>query len=114
MRTVLLGGAYRHDERRPHPQALTYRDGGHLFQTPGALVLSHRARSWVVVVLAAVGAAAEWLRHPSPMWVWVGGACVLAGAAALYPFAGWRRRALAAALLGLALTLTLVERQLQA
>jgi signal transduction histidine kinase len=67
-----------------------------------------------VVVLAAVGAAAEWLRQPSPLWVWVGWACVAAGAAALYPFAGWRRRALAAALLGLALTLALVERQLQA
>ncbi|MEP7226949.1 MAG: hypothetical protein ABI785_06290, partial [Gemmatimonadales bacterium] len=76
--------------------------------------MSHRARSWVVVVLAAIGAAAEWLRQPSPMWVWVGWACVLAGAAALYPFAGWRRRGLAAALLGLALTLALAQRQLQA
>jgi signal transduction histidine kinase len=65
-------------------------------------------------VLAAIGAAAEWLRQPSPMWVWVGWACVLAGAATLYPFGGWRRRALAAALLGLALTLALAQRQLQA
>jgi len=74
--------------------------------------LSHRARSWVVVVLAAVGAAAEWLRQPSPTWVWAGWACVLGGAAVLYPFEGWRRRALTATLLGLALSLTLAQRQL--
>jgi len=67
-----------------------------------------------VVVLAAIGAAAEWLRQPSPIWVWVGWACVLAGAFALYPFEGRRRRALAAALLGLALSLTLAQRQLRA
>ena len=74
--------------------------------------MSHRARSWVVVVLAAVGAAAEWLRQPSPTWVWAGWACVLGGAAVLYPFEGWRRRALTATLLGLALSLTLAQRQL--
>ena len=67
-----------------------------------------------MVVLAAVGAAAEWLRQPSPIWVWVVAACVLAGAAALYPFEGWRRRALAAALLGLALSLALAQWKLQA
>ncbi|HEX5962760.1 MAG TPA: ATP-binding protein [Gemmatimonadales bacterium] len=74
--------------------------------------MSHRARSWVVVVLASVGAAAEWLRQPSPVWVWVAWASVVAAAASLYPFAGWRRRALAAALLVLALSLTLAQRQL--
>ena len=67
-----------------------------------------------MVVLAAVGAAAEWLRQPSPIWVWVAWACVLAGAAALYPFAGWRRRALAVALLGLTLGLTLAQWHLRA
>jgi signal transduction histidine kinase len=45
--------------------------------------------------------------------VWIGWACVLAGAAALYPFEGWRRRALAAALLGLGLSLTLAQGQLR-
>jgi hypothetical protein len=65
-----------------------------------------------VVVLASVGAAAEWLRQPSPVWVWVAWASLVAGAASLYPFAGWRRRALAVALLGLALSLTLAQRQL--
>ena len=67
-----------------------------------------------MVVLAAVGAAAEWLRQPSPIWVWVVAVCVLAGAAALYPFEGWRRRALAAALLGLPLSLALAQWKLQA
>ncbi len=114
MRSVLLGRANRHDQRRPHLETLAYRDGCHFLQTPGALVLSHRARSWVVVVVAAVGAAAEWLRQPSPIWMWAGWACVLAGVAVLYPFEGWRRRALAAILAGLALSLTLAQRQLTA
>lgn len=47
------------------------------------------------------------------MWVWVGWACVLAGAAALYPFEGWRRRGLGAAFVGLALSVTLAQRQLR-
>ncbi|HET9464876.1 MAG TPA: hypothetical protein VFO71_05075, partial [Gemmatimonadales bacterium] len=76
--------------------------------------MSHRARSWVVVVLAAIVTAAEWLRQPSPIWVGVGWACVLAGAAVLFPFKGWRSRVLAAALLGLALSLTLAQQQLTA
>src|SRR4026208_423003 len=90
MGPVLLGRSHGHDQRRPQLQSLAHCDRGHLFQTPGALLLSHRARSWVAGVLAVVGAAAEWLRHPSPLWVWVGWACVAAGAAALYPLAGWR------------------------
>ncbi len=48
------------------------------------------------------------------MWVWAGWASVLVGAALLYPFEGWRRRVLAATLLGLALSLTLTQRQLTA
>ena len=64
MGTVLLGRAHRHDERRSHPQALAYRDGGHFLQTPGALVLSHRARC---VGRGRVGGRwrrGEWLRQP--------------------------------------------------
>ena len=112
MRSVLFGRAHRHDQGGPQPQTFSYRYGGHFLQTPGALVLSHRTRSWIVVVLAAVGSAAEWLRQPSPLWVWVGWACVVAGTAALYPLESWRRRALAVTLFGLALSLTLAQRHL--
>lgn len=114
MRPVLLRRADRHDEGGSLQQTLAQGDGGHFFQVPGMRVVSHRARSWVVVVLAAVVAAAEWLRQPSPVPVWIGWACVLAGAVVLWPFAGWRRRALEAMLLGLTLSLTLSERQLKA
>jgi signal transduction histidine kinase len=65
-----------------------------------------------VVVLAALAAAAEWLRQPSPVWVWIGWACVVAAAAALFPFDGWRRRGLVTMLLGLAMSLTLGQREL--
>jgi two-component system nitrogen regulation sensor histidine kinase NtrY len=65
-------------------------------------------------VLAAGGAAAEWLRQPSPLWVWIAWGCVLAGVAALWPLAGWRRRALASLFLALATSLTLGQRQLTA
>jgi two-component system nitrogen regulation sensor histidine kinase NtrY len=77
-------------------------------------VLSHREEAWVLVLLAAGGAAAEWLRQPSGGWVWIAWACVLAGLAALWPLAGWRRRVLAALLLGLAVSLTLGQRELKA
>ncbi len=97
MGTVLLGRADRNYESRAHPEALAHRDGGHFFQPPGALLLSHRTQSWVVVVLGATGAAAEWLRQPSSLWVAVGWACVVAAFASLYPFLGWRRRGLMAA-----------------
>jgi two-component system, NtrC family, nitrogen regulation sensor histidine kinase NtrY len=76
--------------------------------------LSHLARAWLVLVLAAVGAAAEWLRQPAPVLVWLGWGCVLAGIIALWPLAGWRQRILAASLVGLALTMTLSQRQLEA
>jgi two-component system nitrogen regulation sensor histidine kinase NtrY len=75
--------------------------------------LIHRGRSWVVVVLVAGGAAAEWLRTPSPVPVWIAWACALAAVAALWPVAGWRRRALAVLLLGLASALTIAEHRLQ-
>jgi len=113
MGAVLLGRAYWHDERRPLSEPLAHRDGSHFLQTPGALVLSHRASAWVVVVLAAVAAAAEWLRQPSPTWVWAAWACALAGAAVLWPFVGWRRRLIVEILFGLALALTLAQRQLE-
>ena len=114
MRPVQLGRAHRYDKSRPYPQALAYRDRSHFLQTPGALFLSHRARSWVVVVLAAIAAVAEWLRHPAPVWVWVAWACVIAAAAVLYPMTGWRRRALVETLAGLSLALTITQRQLTA
>jgi signal transduction histidine kinase len=67
-----------------------------------------------VVVLAAGGAAAEWLRQPSPRWVWIAWVCALAGVAALWPLVGWRRRVLAFLLLSLAASVTFAERQLKA
>jgi signal transduction histidine kinase len=75
--------------------------------------LIHRGRSWVLVVLVAGGAAAEWLRAPSPVPVWIAWACVLAAVLLLWPVAGWRRRALALLLVALAGALTISERQLK-
>jgi two-component system nitrogen regulation sensor histidine kinase NtrY len=75
--------------------------------------LIHRGRSWVIVVLVAGGAAAEWLRAPSPVPVWIAWACVLAAVAALWPVAGWRPRVLVLLLLGLATALTIANEQLQ-
>jgi two-component system, NtrC family, nitrogen regulation sensor histidine kinase NtrY len=63
-------------------------------------------------VVAAVGAAAEWLRQPSPVWVWVEWASILAAAATLYPFRRRRGRALILTLAGLGLSLTVTQRQL--
>ncbi len=65
------------------------------------------------MVLVAGGAAAEWLRAPSPVPVWIAWACVLAAVLLLWPVAGWRRRALALLLLALAGALTISERQLK-
>jgi signal transduction histidine kinase len=114
MGPVLFGRAHRHDESGPLSETLAHRDGGHFLQTPGALVLTHRARAWVFVILAAVVAVAEWMRQPSPTWVWMAWGCVLAGVAVLWPLPGWRRRGLAIVLLGLAITMTLGQRQLEA
>ena len=67
-----------------------------------------------MVVVAALAAVAEWLRHPAPVWVWAAWACVIAAAGVLYPMPGWRRRALVETLAGLSLALTMVQRQLTA
>ncbi len=65
-----------------------------------------------MVVLAAVAAAAEWLRQPSSLWVAVGWVCVVAAFLSLYPLKRWRARALVAALTGLAVALTVTQHQL--
>ena len=70
---MLLRGPYRHDERRSLEQPFADRAGGHLLDAPGSGGLTHHPRGWVVVALAAVVAAAEWLRSPSLAWVVVGG-----------------------------------------
>jgi two-component system nitrogen regulation sensor histidine kinase NtrY len=66
-----------------------------------------------VVVLAAGGTAAEWLRQPSSGWVWIAWVCVVGAVLALWPLAGWRRRALASLLLALAASLTVAQRELR-
>jgi signal transduction histidine kinase len=76
--------------------------------------LIHRGQSWVIVILVAGVAAAEWLRQPAPLWVGIAWACVAGAAAALWPLAGWRRRILVALLLALAASLTLSQRRLTA
>jgi len=73
----------------------------------------HLARWWAVLVLPVGAVAAEWLRQPSALWViaaWVAGA---AAVAALSPWSGWRRRALAAALAGLCFGLAAAHWQLR-
>jgi two-component system, NtrC family, nitrogen regulation sensor histidine kinase NtrY len=45
--------------------------------------------------------------------VWIAWVCLAAGIAALWPLAGWRRRALVMLLLGLAVSLTISHRQLK-
>src|SRR5918994_5024709 len=114
MGAVLLGRAHWHDECRPLEQTLPHRDRSHFFQTPGVLVLSHWGRSWVFIVVAAGGAAAEWLRQPAVAWVWVAWVCVVAEVAILWPLGGWRRRGLALLLCGLAAGVTIGQRQLKA
>jgi two-component system nitrogen regulation sensor histidine kinase NtrY len=76
--------------------------------------LIHRGQSWVIVVLAAGVAAAEWLRQPAPIWVGIAWTCVAAAVVAFWPLADWRRRILAALLLALAASVTLSQRQLTA
>lgn len=72
----------------------------------------HRTGAWVVVVLAAVAAAAEWLRQPAPTWVWIAWGCVLAAGAVLWPFTGRRVRLLATFLVGLATAMTVAQHRL--
>src|SRR4051812_16011092 len=114
MGAVLLRRADRHDERGALQQALPYHTGIHFLQPPGARALIHRRHSWVMVILVAGIAAAEWLRQPTPIWVGVAWVCLAAALAALWPLSGWRRRTLTALLLALAVTLTLSQRQLSA
>ena len=65
-------------------------------------------------VVAAGGAAAEWLRQPSAVWVWISWAMVLAAIAVCWPLRGWRRRGLALLLAALAASLTLGHLELNA
>ncbi|HEU4829840.1 MAG TPA: ATP-binding protein [Gemmatimonadales bacterium] len=60
--------------------------------------MRHRSRWWLVVVLAAVLAAAEWLRTPAAAWSWLSAAACVAAIALLMRRARWPT-----ALLGLAL-----------
>jgi two-component system nitrogen regulation sensor histidine kinase NtrY len=71
--------------------------------------LSHRVWSWVMVVVAALAAAAEWLRRPA--WVWVVAVAILLAVLLVlgHPWTGWRRRALAAALAGLVAALAVSQ-----
>jgi hypothetical protein len=68
----------------------------------------------VVVTLAAVVAAAEWLRAPSLTWVVIGCGAAAAALFLPWPFRGWRRGGLLAALLGLAGALGLAQARLTA
>src|SRR3954471_18660960 len=95
MGAVLLGCAHRHDQRRPLQEPLADHPRSHFLQTPGAPFLMHRGQSWLVVVLATGVAAAEWLRHPAPIWVGITWACVAAVVLTLWPLTRWRRRLIA-------------------
>src|SRR5205085_8883041 len=83
-------------------------------QTPGAPVLIHRGRVWLIIVLAAGIIAAEWLRHPSLAWAGIEWGCAGAAAAALWPFRDARRVVLVTLIAALALILTLSQRRLTA
>src|SRR3954467_8501090 len=114
MGAVLLCRADWHDQCGALQQALADQTGAHFLQPPGERALIHRRHSWVMVILVAGVAAAEWLHQPRPVWVVVAWLCVAAAVAALWPLAGRRRRILAALLLALAVTLTLSQRQVSA
>jgi two-component system nitrogen regulation sensor histidine kinase NtrY len=111
---MLFGSADGHDERGPQQEALPYRARIHFLQPPGVPLLIHRGRLWVLIIVAAGGATAEWLRHTSAAWVWIAWVCVAAALVVLWPLAGWRKRALAVLLFGLAVSLTVSHRQLKA
>jgi signal transduction histidine kinase len=59
-------------------------------------------------------AAAEWLRRPSLAWVAVGALAVVGCLVALAPYHGWRRRGLAATLVGLITTIAVTQARLTA
>ena len=65
--------------------------------------------SWVLVVVAALAAAAEWLRRPA--WVWVVAMAILLAILLVLgrPWTGWRRRALVGALAGLVAALAVSQ-----
>ena len=65
-------------------------------------------------MVAAGGAAAEWLRQPGWSWVCIAWLAVALLAAALWPLRGWRRWGLMLLLGGLAVALTQSQRQLKA
>ena len=65
-------------------------------------------------MVVAVVASAEWLRAPSSAAVALVALAFLAGLAVLYPFGGWRRRGLAAGLLGLSFVLMVAQSRLAA
>jgi two-component system, NtrC family, nitrogen regulation sensor histidine kinase NtrY len=69
---------------------------------------------WVLVVVAAGGAAAEWLRQPAAIWVLIAWVTVAAEIVALWPVAGWRRWGILSLILGLAVSLTVSHRQVRA
>src|SRR3954453_1273496 len=112
MRSVLFRRAHRDDQAGALQQALADRTGGHLLQAPGVPVLRHRGRLWVLVLVIAGGAAAEWLRHPGSGWILVSWAAVPAGVATLWPLQGWRRWTLAVLLVAQAVSLTVSGREL--
>ncbi|MFL5472406.1 MAG: hypothetical protein ACJ8AM_08630, partial [Gemmatimonadales bacterium] len=76
--------------------------------------MSHRGRLGILIVAAAGVGAAEWLRQPAMVLVWLAWICVLAEAILLWPLAGWRRRGLLLLLAALAAVMTLGHRQLRA
>ncbi|MFL5473902.1 MAG: hypothetical protein ACJ8AM_16230, partial [Gemmatimonadales bacterium] len=76
--------------------------------------MNHRGRLWVLVVVAAGVAVAEWLRQPGGLWLWVAWISVGAEMALLWPLSGWRQRALLILLAGLATALSLSHRQIRA
>ena len=77
-------------------------------------VLTHRGRWWVLIVVVAGGATAEWLREPSSIWVWLAWLCVLVEVALFWPLREWGTRGLALLLAGIATGITLGHRQVRA
>ncbi len=75
--------------------------------------MRHFARWWAVLLLILGIVAAEWLRHPSPFWVGLGWIAGAAAAAALRPWRGIRRTALAAAIGALAAGITVAHARLR-
>jgi two-component system nitrogen regulation sensor histidine kinase NtrY len=114
MRAVLLGSTNGDNERGPLAQTLPDRTGSHFLQAPGVSRLIHRGRVWVLIVVAAGGAAAEWLRQPSYLWAIVAWALVVLAIAAMWPIAGWRQRGLVFLMASAAASLTLGQRQFDA